>query len=217
MPSSRPPNSPDDSTAEPLEPRPIIAANVRRLRVRRGLSLERLARASGVSRAMLSQIELAQSTPTVTVLWKIARALDLPFSAFLAAESSGPMTVLRRRDARRLKSADGSFVSRALFPVGAPPSVEFYEVSLAPRSEERAAPHPRGTTEHLTVHGGTLTVAVGPNTTTLEAGDSLAFAADHPHAYSNPGDRRATFYLVMTYASAQGSPGQTESESDSLG
>ncbi|MEP7126331.1 MAG: helix-turn-helix transcriptional regulator, partial [Byssovorax sp.] len=48
---------------------PVVGANLRRLRAKRGLSLERLARASGVSRAMLGQIELGQSTPTINVLW----------------------------------------------------------------------------------------------------------------------------------------------------
>ena len=54
---------------------PVVGGNLRRLRTRRGLSLERLAQISGVSRAMLGQIELGQSAPTINVLWKIARAL----------------------------------------------------------------------------------------------------------------------------------------------
>ena len=56
---------------------PVVGGNLRRLRTRRGLSLERLAQISGVSRAMLGQIELGQSAPTINVLWKIARALDI--------------------------------------------------------------------------------------------------------------------------------------------
>src|SRR2546425_7373832 len=60
-----------------------VGANLRRLRTRRGLSLERLAHASGVSRAMLSQIELGRSTPTLRTLWKIAYALNKPFSALI--------------------------------------------------------------------------------------------------------------------------------------
>ena len=52
---------------------PVLGANLRRLRMRRGLSLEKLSQLSGVSRAMLGQIELGQSAPTVNVLWKIAR------------------------------------------------------------------------------------------------------------------------------------------------
>src|SRR5262245_30440000 len=63
---------------------PVVGRNLRRLRVRRGLSLERLAQKSRVSRAMLGQIELGQSAPTINVLWKIARALGVTFSALIS-------------------------------------------------------------------------------------------------------------------------------------
>src|SRR4029077_4639526 len=67
---------------------PILGANRGRLRTRRGLSLERLARASGVSRAMLGQVELGKSTPTINVVWKIARALGVSFSTLIADASA---------------------------------------------------------------------------------------------------------------------------------
>jgi mannose-6-phosphate isomerase-like protein (cupin superfamily) len=52
---------------EPADLAPVVGANLRRLRTDRGLSLEKLAQLSGVSRAMLGQIELAQSAPTINV------------------------------------------------------------------------------------------------------------------------------------------------------
>src|SRR5689334_5182792 len=76
---------------------PVVGANLRRLRIKRGLSLERLAGVSSVSRAMLGQIELGQSTPTINVLWKIARALDVPFSTLLSDhEHAHDVVVLER-------------------------------------------------------------------------------------------------------------------------
>src|ERR1044071_751456 len=83
--------------AETTDLTPILSANLRRLRIRRGLSLERLARASGGSRAMLGQIELGQSTPTINVVWKIARSLGVPFSA-LISHSVRPRTALLRAE-----------------------------------------------------------------------------------------------------------------------
>src|SRR6476620_9159909 len=70
-------------TAESASPDlvPILGANLRRLRSKRGLSLERLAKLSTVSRAMLSQVELGYSAPTINVIWRIANALGVPFSA----------------------------------------------------------------------------------------------------------------------------------------
>jgi transcriptional regulator with XRE-family HTH domain len=61
----------------------LVGANLRRQRTRRGLSLERLARLSGVSRSMLGQIESGQSAPTIKTLWRIAVALELPVAALI--------------------------------------------------------------------------------------------------------------------------------------
>jgi len=179
---------------------PIVGANLRRLRVKRGLSLERLARASGVSRAMLGQIELGQSTPTINLLWKISRALDVPFSTLVTDASAREATVLRGATAKILTSSDGRFTSRALTPSGGPRGTEFYELRLAPQGVEHAEPHAPGTTENLVVSQGAVTILVGKSRHELAAGDSISFDADVSHSYVNGGDREALMYLVMTYA-----------------
>jgi DNA-binding XRE family transcriptional regulator len=88
---------------------PAVGANLRRMRGKRGLSLERLAKASGVSRAMLCQIELSQSAPTINILWKIARALNVPFSALITDQTPSRTKVLTAGSAKVLRSSDGSF------------------------------------------------------------------------------------------------------------
>jgi len=179
---------------------PVVGGNLRRLRTRRGLSLERLAQLSGVSRAMLGQIELGQSAPTINVLWKIARALEVTFSALISARTQSGALVLRSNESKLLTSKDRTFTSRALFPFDEPRRVEFYELKLAAGSFEDADAHPPGTTENLVVTAGTIEIDVGGDTHRLEAGDSILFEADSPHAYRNPGRGEAVMYLVMTYA-----------------
>ena len=179
---------------------PIVGANLRRLRVKRGLSLERMAKASGVSRAMLSQIELGQSTPTIHVVWKIARALDVSFATLITERSSTSTALVKREGAKLLTSQDGSFTSRALFPFDEPRNVEFYELNLAPHSVEEADPHPVGTTENLVVTSGELELHVGSVRHRLSTGDAIFFEADVVHSYRNPGSTGLTMYLVMSYA-----------------
>jgi transcriptional regulator with XRE-family HTH domain len=186
--------------AEPTDLAPVVGSNLRRLRTRRGLSLERLAQVSGVSRAMLGQIELGQSAPTINVLWKIARALEVTFSALISARTQSGALVLRSSESKILTSKDRSFSSRALFPFDEPRRVEFYELRLAPGSVEDADAHPPGTSENLVVTSGTLEIDVGGDTHRLETGDSILFEADTPHAYRNAGKVEAVMYLVMTYA-----------------
>ena len=191
-------SAPDSGDAADLTP--ILGANLRRLRIRRGLSLERLAKASGVSRAMLGQIELGQSTPTINVVWKISRALGVPFSALISQQRRPRTALLAGARAKLLTSADGTFTSRSLFPFDEARKVEFYELRLRPRGRESAEAHPAGTTENLIVSAGTLSLSVEAERFTLEAGDAVFFEADVPHEYFNPGDVDAVMYLVMTYA-----------------
>ncbi len=183
---------------------PVVGGNLRRLRVKRGLSLEKLSRLSGVSRAMLGQVELGQSAPTINVLWKISTALGVPFSALIGSKQAGGVTVLRGEQAKVLSSHDGSFRSRALFPFDEPRRVEFYELRLAAHSEERADAHPPGTVENLVVSSGNVEVEVEGARHPLRAGDAIVFEADSPHAYRNPGEAETVMYLVMTYAETVG-------------
>ncbi|MFN0248871.1 MAG: helix-turn-helix domain-containing protein [Kofleriaceae bacterium] len=188
------------TAAEATDLAPVVGGNLRRLRTRRGLSLERLAQISGVSRAMLGQIELGQSAPTINVLWKIARALEVTFSALISARTQTGALVLRSNESKILTSKDRTFSSRALFPFDERRRVEFYELRLAAGSVEDADAHPPGTSENLVCTAGTIEIDVSGDTHKLEAGDSILFEADTPHAYRNVGRTEAVMYLVMTYA-----------------
>jgi len=183
---------------------PVVGGNLRRLRGQRGLSLERLSQMSGVSRAMLGQIELHQSAPTINVLWKISSALGVPFSALITARGSAGPHVLLAEQAKHLRSHDGRFSSRALFPFDEPRRVEFYELRLAPGGVEKADAHNPGTTENLVVAMGSLELEVAGRKETLGAGDAIVFEADVPHVYRSRSDKETVMYLVMTYADTVG-------------
>lgn len=175
-----------------------VAENLRQRRKARGLSLDDLARASGVSRAALSQIETCKSNPTVGVLWKIAVGLGVPISDLIGAPRSGAV-VLRRNDAQLLRSADGKFESRPLSPAGASPLVELYELRLAARSTHASEAHAPGTHELIVVLSGQLRMHVHDELYELAAGDSIAFAADRPHAYENTAGSEARYHNIIVY------------------
>jgi transcriptional regulator with XRE-family HTH domain len=195
-------NDVDDASAELSA---ILGRNLRRLRTQRGHSLERLAKLSGVSRAMLGQIETGKSTPTISLLWKVATALDIPFATLLAAEPTSGTVVLRCDEAKVLSSSDGRFTSRALFPFDSERRVEFYELRLAPNHREDADAHAPGTKENLLVAKGTIEITSGrERPVTLAEGDAILFEADVPHSYRNLTSLEAVLYLVMTYVEAIG-------------
>ncbi len=203
-PEPRPAPEPREIAPGSKDLTPVVGGNLRRLRGQRGLSLERLSQVSGVSRAMLGQVELGQSAPTINVLWKISSALGVPFSALITARGTPGPHVLRAEQAKHLTSHDGAFSSRALFPFDEPRRVEFYELRLAPGGVERADAHNPGTTENLVVSAGAVEIEVAGKKEQLTAGDAIIFEADAPHVYRNRADRETVMYLVMTYADTVG-------------
>lgn len=193
-------------TSDPAAELPaIVGRNLRNLRIKRGHSLERLAKLSGVSRAMLGQIETGKSAPTISLLWKVATALGVPFSNLLVAEAAAGTVLLRSEDAKILSSKDGRFTTRALFPFSAERKVEFYELRIAPHHRENAEAHAPGTRENLVLVHGAVEISVqGSRPVALSQGDAIVFDADVPHAYRNLGPTDAVLYLVMTYVETIG-------------
>jgi transcriptional regulator with XRE-family HTH domain len=186
----------DDVGAAELARR--VATNLRERRKSRGLSLDQLSSAAGVSRAALSQIETLKSNPSLSVLWKIAVGLGIPFAELLG--DAGPtVNLLRRTDVQALRSADGRLESRPVTPAGFSREVEMYELRLAARSSHAAEAHATGTKELITVLAGLLRMHVGTDRYDLGPGDSLAFPADRPHTYENPGGSEARYHNVVVY------------------
>lgn len=186
----------DDVGAADLARR--VAANLRERRKARGMSLDELSAASGVSRAALSQIETLKSNPSLSVLWKIAVGLQIPFSELLG--DAGPSVgLLRRNDAQVLRSADGRLESRPVSPAGFSRDVEAYELRLAARSSHVAEAHAPGTKELIVVLSGLLRMHVGNDKFELGPGDALAFPADRPHTYENPAGGEARYHNLVVY------------------
>jgi mannose-6-phosphate isomerase-like protein (cupin superfamily) len=154
---------------------------------------------------MLGQIETGKSAPTISLLWKVATALEVPFASLLAVQAGTGSAVLRRDQAKVLSSSDGRFTSRALFPFDHERRVEFYELRLAPNHRETAEPHAPGTKENLIVARGAVEISTAKQApVTLTEGDAILFEADVRHSYRNLGATEAVVYLVMTYVDTVG-------------
>ncbi|HYG27308.1 MAG TPA: helix-turn-helix transcriptional regulator [Caulobacteraceae bacterium] len=63
--------------------RALIAANLRRLRLLKGYSLERLAHEAGVDMPYVWKLEQAAANPTIDILDKLASTLTVPVGDLL--------------------------------------------------------------------------------------------------------------------------------------
>jgi transcriptional regulator with XRE-family HTH domain len=181
-----------------------VAANVRRIRESRSFSQQELALASGTQLRTLEQLERGAHEPGIQELWKLAKALHVPFSSLLAAPLESPE---RRQEVSRpaLVRPARSVASRRLWPkTGGPRRTEVHELKLAPHAIERASAHAPGAIESLLVTAGSAIVLQGGRRRTLKAGESMTLAADTERSFANPGATETTVYVLLTLPPARG-------------
>jgi len=94
-----------------MDARELVAWNVRRLRVARGLAQEALAVDASIDRTYVSRVERNMENPTVAILERLARALDVEIIELFAVPDAGatPPRILpkgRKASSRR----DGSSI-----------------------------------------------------------------------------------------------------------
>lgn len=188
---------------DPLADLPVaLGRNLKQLRARRGYSLDKLAQISGVSRAMIGQIEIGKSMPTVSLLLRVASALKVELTSLLATQAAPRTVVLRKDDAQVLHASGGKFTSRDVLPLDAARTVDFHEVRIAPRHDEQWHASPPGTRKNLIIAQGAVRVEGAGFSTQLDAGDALQFDADMPHTFCNLRDDEAVLYLLTRHPAA---------------
>ena len=177
-----------------------LGRRVKHLRAARGWSLEDLAKVSGVSRSMLSEIEREQANPTLAVTFRIARAFGMALGELVETPgATSSVHVIRADDRAHHYRSDKDCRIRTLSPLNLEKDVEFYEVQLQPGGALRSAPHFEGTREFLTVEKGRVQVESAADVEILERGDSASYRADVPHAILNVGRSESIVFLVDIY------------------
>jgi transcriptional regulator with XRE-family HTH domain len=159
-----------------------IASNVRRLRAERGLSAAGLARASGVARATLAELEAGRGNPTVETLYGVASVLGVTLADLLVEAETPAVQVVRAGDGPRVGGP--VLAARLLRQVAVERArVEVYELRVSPGRVRRADPHVAGVVEQLLVVGGRLRCGPESGPVVLEAGDFVAFDGSVAHVY----------------------------------
>ncbi len=181
-----------------------IAANLRALRAERGLSLEALAQATGVSRSALSLIERGQNSPTAVVLDKIAVGLGVTLSDLVGqrggASAATAVDPLARHAEQAVWTDPGSgYVRRALSPGNFPSPIQWVEVHFPAGARVAFETGPRNTQVHqqVWVLDGAMDLTVGSTTWQLHSGDCLAMALDQPIVFFNPTDGTTRYAVVL--------------------
>jgi transcriptional regulator with XRE-family HTH domain len=174
-----------------------LADHIRALRVDRGLTLQDLAGASGVSRATLSRIENGEVSPTAETLGRLAAAFALPLSQILAPLEPDFAPLVRRADQSLWSDPGNGFSRRTLSPPSGGLKLEMIECDIAPGQrityDRPALP---GHEHHLVLLAGALTLTVDSVRHDLRPGDCLRYRLRGVSSFET-GEQSARYIIAM--------------------
>jgi XRE family transcriptional regulator, regulator of sulfur utilization len=159
-----------------------LARNLVTLRHARALTQEGLAKASGVPRSTVANLESGEGNPSLAVLMKVAGALGAPLDELLAS----PRAKVRKWsiDDISARNRGSGLTIRPLVPKPMPDGI-LETMSFAPGGYMRGTPHLPGTREYFTCIEGRVAIFVAGERHGLDTGDVLAFPGHVPHSYRN--------------------------------
>lgn len=166
-----------------------LTALLRAVRRQRGLTLEQLAEQTGLTKSYLSKVERGQSTPSIAVALKVARALEVDVGRLFSdqvAEETIAVDHAEQRSGERYRSLASSVLGKSMSPF-----------IVRPTGHPCDDPHPEHAgQEFVFVHQGRIELDYGDRTVTLGAGDSAYFDATVSHKLRSVGAGPAEVVVV---------------------
>lgn len=178
----------------------IIAFNLKKLRNQRNLTLGQLSKMSGVSKAMLSDIEKGDSNPTITTLWKIAAGLNVPYTKLMEGVKK-EVEVIRKGDTEMQTGETDRYRIYCYFKSTPTRNFEIFTVELDANTSSSSTGHSQNTQEYIYVTQGTLKLHTTAGDHLLNEGDAIMFDATVDHGYINETDEPLRYLVVIYYPS----------------
>jgi transcriptional regulator with XRE-family HTH domain len=194
-----------------------LAAQLGKLRYDRGWSIEHLAARSGVSRAMISKIERADTSPTIAILNKLSIGFGMTLSEFLGSgrynqsRQHADNPVSTRANQREWCDPDSGCRRILLTPGSAARSMQLAAVVL-PAGSQVALDGPfsePGIHQQIWVLKGRLDLRIGAEWRLLTAGDCIAITTEVIVTHRNPAKAETRYLIALAFSvRAEGHPGQ---------
>lgn len=189
-----------------------VGGRIRDERSRRGLTIEALAKAAGVSKGLLSKIENFRAVPSLPVLASLARALDLDLATLVAdvqVKPRLPYLLVRHGEAKAVRREAAQGMRYLALPAAECGGVQVQSFTLQLDPGSRREPCTTDGDELLFALRGTVSFILGDEELQLHPGDALYFDGRLPHAPLNRGRGPAellVIYLIPSGTHAEGTP-----------
>lgn len=161
-----------------------------------GYSLRDLAELTGISKALLSQMERCVANPTVEILVRAGAAVDLSFAELTRAPLLAP-EVIRAQEGPSMMSGDVTI--RTLFGTSDRRRFEMSEGVVPEHTSSSKSSHGQGSIEYTYVVSGHLYIASQNWSYQLGAGDAVRFSSEHEHSYRTD-HRSARILTVISFS-----------------
>lgn len=186
-----------DSKSAPDPIALAIGSRVRAIRNERQLTLEALSAQAAVSRRTLTSVELGQANASISVLLRIAEALNVSLSTLIEPVDTSPFQVRRNTEHSKLWSGELGGQGVLVGAINTAQTVEMWDWTLHPGEFHSSEAHSRGTREIAYVLVGSLELTVGTTVETLDVGDSAVMFGDQSHQYRCAGNIPVRFCLAV--------------------
>lgn len=174
-----------------------VGGRLRELRKERGMSIRAVAKESGLSSNALSMIERGRSSPSVSTLYKVARAMKVPITTFFKEKQSGREIVFKKSQ-NRSKVSFTRGVWEGLGGEEFTGRVEPFVITLESGANSGRYRMYHSGHEFVLCLGGELEYEVADQLFILGAGDSLLFAAKMGHRWRNVGKSTVKVLIIIS-------------------
>lgn len=163
---------------------------IKSIREDKGLSLQDVAKATGISSAVLSQLENHMVSPPLGTLFKLARAMEVSIARLLGETSESDYAIVRaeeREPTSRFASKEGvnyGYSYETLVPGKVNRKMEPFIVTLEPETIKNTKLSAHEGEEFIMVLEGCMEVQLGDFTDTLDPGDTIYYDSNIPHRVS---------------------------------
>jgi transcriptional regulator with XRE-family HTH domain len=176
-----------------------LGKKIRDLRLRRGLTVQQLAAATGLSKGFVSQVENQRTSPSLATLRDLARALETS-AAYLVGEQEDQAPCIVRASERSHASVGGNRSQVEVLSARANRNLELLMVELPAGQDAGEKQHHHHGEECLLCMEGRIRLTCGERIIELSAGDSCHFDGRVPHAIGNCGPTTARVLIASAPA-----------------
>jgi len=169
-----------------------VGKKIRKERLKKKMSLDRVANETGFSIDYLKEIEAGKKIPPVGTLLQLAKALEIDSGFFFREQESS----LRNRIRAYTKRTE-NYAYTTLTPGAESKHLKAFKVTIDAMQDHKGVGYQHEGEEFVYVLSGKIELTVGDHVNVLDIGESLHFNSGIRHQLRNVGKEKAELLIVI--------------------